>query len=261
MNKTAAGASITWVGHATALIELDGVRLITDPVVRDRVGPLVRIAPSVDVDGLRQVDCILLSHLHYDHTDLPSLRALGASVPILAPAGAASWLTRRGLRVAHELRAGERATIGALSVTATPANHARRRRPLGPAADPVGYLVRGSRAVYFAGDTDIFPEMASLAGSVDVALLPVWGWGSRLGSGHLDPERAADVAALISPGIAIPIHWGTLALGWPARRPLDPALPARTMATLTKNRAPGVDVRVLMPSERTELAGGRTVVS
>jgi L-ascorbate metabolism protein UlaG (beta-lactamase superfamily) len=256
MTRPVARASITWVGHATILIELDGVRLLTDPVLRTRIGPLVRIVPSADMESLAPVDCVLLSHLHADHTDVRSLREIGSAVPVLAPHPSAGWLARGGLRAVRELRPGEEVTIGAVRVIATAAVHDRRRRPLGPVADPIGYLVRGSSSVYFAGDTDLFPEMAELSGLVDVALLPVWGWGKSLGPGHLDPERAANAAALIAPKVAVPIHWGTFALGWPARPPDDPERPAREFAALVKTRAPAVDVRVLAPGETARLCLG-----
>jgi L-ascorbate metabolism protein UlaG (beta-lactamase superfamily) len=246
-------AAITWLGHATVLIEIDGSRLLTDPVAGDRVGPLVRIAQSIRIDALSDLDCVLLSHLHADHADLPSLRKLATDVPLLAPYPAGGWLARRGLGRVRELHAGAAVDVGGIRVRATPAAHARRRRPFGPAADPIGYLVQGSRSIYFAGDTDLFAAMAELRGSVDVALLPVWGWGSRLGPGHLDPERAAAAAALIAPAVAIPIHWGTLAMGRPARRPVDPSRPARAFATLASRVAPDVEVRVLAPGERTEV--------
>ena len=91
-DPASSGVAITWLGHATVLVEIDGVRVITDPVLRHRIGPLVRIAPDAPVPGT--VDCVLLSHLHADHTDLPTLRALERSGPILAPHPAREWLTR-----------------------------------------------------------------------------------------------------------------------------------------------------------------------
>jgi L-ascorbate metabolism protein UlaG (beta-lactamase superfamily) len=246
-------AAITWLGHATALIEIDGVRLLTDPVLRDRVGPLVRVAQEVQTEALGQLDCVLLSHLHSDHAHLSSLRKLARSTPILAPRGAARWLYRHGLRAVSELAAGEQTSVEGLQVRATPAVHEARRRPFGPQAEPIGYVVRGSRSVYFAGDTDLFEAMSDLEGAVDLALLPVWGWGPRLGPGHLDPERAARAAAIIAPAIAIPIHWGTLAPGWRRHRSVDLQRPAREFAAHANRYAPRVQVRLLAPGERTEL--------
>jgi L-ascorbate metabolism protein UlaG (beta-lactamase superfamily) len=245
--------AITWLGHATALIELDGTTLITDPVLRDRIGPLVRIAPAGGVAAPASLDGVLLSHLHADHADLPSLRELAASVSIIAPEEAVEWLSRRGLAHVRGLRQGAAVELGGVRVQAVPAAHDRRRWPLGPAADPLGYLIRGSRSVYFPGDTDLLESMRELRGAVDVALLPVWGWGPRLGPGHLDPERAARAAELIAPGLAIPIHWGTFAPRWPGGRLPDPGAPAREFARLVGRYAPGVEVRVLQPGERVEV--------
>jgi L-ascorbate metabolism protein UlaG (beta-lactamase superfamily) len=242
--------AITWLGHATVLVEMNGMRMITDPVLRDRVGPLVRLGAGARPDDVGPIDCVLLSHLHADHTDLPTLRALPISGPVFAPHPARPWLTGRGLCNVRELQAGQEARVQTLQVQATPATHDPRRRPLGPTANPVGYVIRGSRSVYFAGDTDLFLDMAELRGTVDVALLPVWGWGSRLGAGHLDPDRAAAATALIAPSISIPIHWGTFALRWPARRATDPRRPAREFDALVKQYAPDVEVRVLAPGER-----------
>jgi L-ascorbate metabolism protein UlaG (beta-lactamase superfamily) len=244
--------AITWLGHATTLIELDSVRLVTDPVLGGRIGPLVRIAAAPPPDALERIDGVLLSHLHADHADLPSLRELG-HVPVLAPRPAGGWLHDSGIPEVRELTPGESTHIGELKVEATPATHDSRRRPLGAQADPIGFLVCGSISVYFAGDTDLFSDMADLRGRVDVALLPVWGWGKRLGPGHLDPERAARAAAMIEPRLAIPIHWGTFALGWPARRSADPWRPAREFAALARRHAPGVEVHLLAPGETVRL--------
>jgi L-ascorbate metabolism protein UlaG (beta-lactamase superfamily) len=245
--------SITWLGHATLVIVLDGTTLITDPVLRDRIGPLVRIAPAGGVAVPAGVDGVLLSHLHADHADLPSLRELPASAPVVAPEAAVGWLARRGIGDVRGLRPGAALELGGVRVQAVAAVHDRRRRPLGPAADPLGYLIRGSRSVYFPGDTDLFDAMGELRGAVDVALLPVWGWGRRLGPGHLDPERAARAAELIAPRLAIPIHWGTLAPRWPGGRLSDPEAPAREFERLVRARTDAIDVRVLSPGDRTEL--------
>jgi L-ascorbate metabolism protein UlaG (beta-lactamase superfamily) len=247
-------ATVTWLGHATVLLEVDGVRVLTDPVLRGRVGPLVRIAGPVDPSAVGRVDCVLLSHLHADHTDRYTLRRLARGGPVIAPRGAARWLQRAGVREVQEVRPGDEVEVGALRVIATPATHDGRRRPLGGAeAEPVGYIVRGSASAYFAGDTDLFAAMADLRGSIDLALLPVWGWGPDVGEGHLDPERAARAAGIIGPAVAIPIHWGTFALPRPLRRRADPRWPAEQFAALARRYAPSVDVRLLAPGERTVL--------
>jgi L-ascorbate metabolism protein UlaG (beta-lactamase superfamily) len=252
-----AGAAITWLGHATVTLELDGLGLITDPVLRDRVGPLVRIADSVAQGSSDGIDGVLLSHLHADHADPASLRALAGAATVLAPLGAGGWLRGRGVGDVRELAPGERTTLDRLSISATPAVHPATRRPLGgPRASPIGYLIEGSVSAYFAGDTDLFEQMAELRG-IDVALLPIWGWGSSVGEGHLDPERAARAAAIIAPRIAIPIHWGTFALPRPARRTTDPRRPAEEFAALTERYAPDVEVVVLEPGERLVVATRR----
>jgi L-ascorbate metabolism protein UlaG (beta-lactamase superfamily) len=249
----AADVALRWLGHASVLIALNGVQLVTDPVLRGRVGPLVRVAPPVRVDGLGRIDAIFLSHLHADHTDLPSLRRIGSRTDVLAPYPAGSWLRSKGLVAVREMRSGDETSIGPVQVTATAASHDRRRRPFGPSADPIGYLIRGSRSVYFAGDTDLDPAMADLRGSVDIALVPIWGWGRSLGAGHLDPDRAAQAVALIAPEVAIPIHWGTFALRGRTLRPADMERPAVEFVALARRRAPRVEVKVLAPGEATRL--------
>jgi L-ascorbate metabolism protein UlaG (beta-lactamase superfamily) len=244
---------LTWLGHATVLIEAGGLRLLTDPVLGRRVGLLRRVVPPPGPDTVERIDAVLLSHLHSDHVDLASLRRLGEAVPLVAPPGAGEWLRRRGFRQLRELGPGAATGVGDVRVEATPAFHDGRRWPLGQLAEAVGFLIEGERSVYFAGDTDLFPGMASLAGRVDVALVPVWGWGPRLGPGHLDPARAADAVAMIRPRVAIPIHWGTLARPWarPARD--ERARPARAFAAAAERVAPDVEVRVLEPGERAQL--------
>jgi L-ascorbate metabolism protein UlaG (beta-lactamase superfamily) len=247
-----AAGGLRWLGHATVLVELDTVRLLTDPVLRNRVGPLVRVARSVP-SVPENLDGVLLSHLHADHTDPSSLRRLAPGTPVLAPHPAASWLGSKGLAHVRELRPGDQISVRSLTVTATTATHDPRRRPRGPAAEPIGYLIRGSRSVYFAGDTDLDPSMGDLRGTVDVALLPIWGWGRSVGAGHLDPRSAAEAVALIQPAMAIPIHWGTFALPLVSTWRVDHEAPAARFAALAKRCAPAVEVRVLAPGERIAL--------
>ena len=229
------------------LIEHGGVRLLTDPVLRRRVVHLRRHPPLPD--NSLNPQAVLLSHLHFDHLDLPSLRALGAGVRTLAPRGAGDFLRGAGLEAVEELAPGERTQVGDVGVTATPAEHDGGRRPLGPRVQPLGFVTEAERSVYFAGDTDLFAGMEALP-RVDVALLPVAGWGRKLGPGHLDPERAAQAAALLRPRIAVPIHWGTLHAG---RRGPWFTDPPRAFAAQLAERAPEVEVRVLEPGQSLEL--------
>jgi L-ascorbate metabolism protein UlaG (beta-lactamase superfamily) len=201
-------------------LDLDGVRLLTDPVL-GRVGPagvLRRHAPPVPAAAL-DVDAVLLSHLHGDHCDLPSLAALGPRVRLVVPSGAAPLLEPIAPGRVTELAVGQSVRIGEVHVTATPALHEASRREGTALVQPVGFRVRGTREVYVAGDTDLFPGMVDLAGA-DVALLPVAGWGPVLGPGHMDALGAANALRLLRPRMAVPVHWGTLRIAgvWRLRR-------------------------------------------
>jgi L-ascorbate metabolism protein UlaG (beta-lactamase superfamily) len=251
---------IVFLGHATVLIELNGVRLLTDPVLRDHVVHLRRQVAPVEKSVLSAAgpDAVLISHLHYDHLDLASLRLLGLDTPLLVPVGAGAWLEGRGFTRVTELSVeGGTANVGALVLSAVEARHDHRRRP-GPAglrAEAQGYVVNGpERTVYFAGDTGLFEGMSDLVSSLDVALLPVAGWGPTLGPGHMGPLDAARAAGLIAPRLAIPIHWGTLLPIGTARRHRDRlGDPPRQFAEHVASLAPGVEVRILEPGQETRL--------
>jgi L-ascorbate metabolism protein UlaG (beta-lactamase superfamily) len=238
-HRIADPARLLYVGHATVLLELGGARLLTDPVLRSRVLHLRRRVPLVP-ESLAGLTATLVSHAHYDHLDLWSLRSLGRDVPVVVPRGAGRLL--RGFADVRELSVGEEIAFGAVSVRATPAVH-ESGRLLHRASPALGYVISGPRRVYFPGDTDLFDGMAALADSLDVALLPVAGWGSKVGAGHLDPLRAAQAARLLQPRIAVPIHWGTLS---PFRRATS-ADPPREFERHVAELAPQVEVRVLEP--------------
>jgi L-ascorbate metabolism protein UlaG (beta-lactamase superfamily) len=249
-----AGPAVTWLGHATVLIELDGVRLITDPLLGRRVAFLTRTGGAVEEAAIADIDAVLLSHLHADHAHVASLRALGTGLPVFAPAGTRRWLAGKGFTDVRELAAGQELEFGGVHVRATPANHSRGRwRGRGGPA-PIGFLLSGSQTVYFAGDTDLFAGMEQMAGTVDVALLPISGWGRTLGSGHLDPARAAQATATIAPRVVVPIHWGTLRAPWPLGSPAPPGAPAQLFAQLAGRLAQASEVRVLGPGERLDLS-------
>ena len=245
---------IEYVGHATVFVDLDGVRLLTDPLLRNRVAHLRRSTP-VAARTRRGVDAVSISHAHYDHLDLPSLEKLGKKIPVVVPRGLGGLLRKRRFESVIEVEVGETLAIGELQIRAVRAEHDGSRSPIGVSADPVGYVVSGSKSIYFAGDTDLFDEMREL-GPVDVGLIPIWGWGPSLGGGHLDPTRAAEAVARIEPSLVIPIHWGTyfpIHLGLTGRPGFVDLPPLEFLEAVKRRRRPAVDVRVLRPGESLEL--------
>ncbi|MFC4855344.1 MBL fold metallo-hydrolase [Actinophytocola glycyrrhizae] len=207
---------LRFIGHSTVRVELAGHAVLTDPVLTDRVSALRRVTAPCTAADRADVDLVLLSHLHGDHVHLPSLRLLSEHVRVVVPQGAGDWLRDKGVRHVDELAPGRELEHGDLRIIGVRAEHSGHRwgprSTRGPQAEAMGHLIEGAgRRLYAAGDTDLFPEMAALT-DVDVAFLPVWGWGPTLGPGHMNPARAAAAADLIRPRVAVPVHWGTLAV-------------------------------------------------
>ena len=245
-------AHISYVGHATVLVDMDGVRVLTDPLLRSRVVHLRRVG-KVDAAAFRDVDAVLVSHLHYDHLDIPSLVRLGRDVRLVVPRGAGRLLEKKGFSSVTELGVGDELQLGALVVRGTPAVHASGRFPFGTRAQAMGHVIEGTRSVYFAGDTDVFAGLEALA-PVDVALVPIWGWGPTIGPGHMNPGEAAEAVRMLRASVAIPIHWGTyfpLHTGLLVRPPAFVSRPAAVFAAEVRARAPEAEVRVLRPGEET----------
>lgn len=239
---------ITYIGHATCLIEMNGVRVLTDPILRDRIGYIARPRRQLHPSWSRDIDAVLLSHMHLDHLDLPSLRRLGREMRLIVPDGSGRLLRRDGFVNVEEVRPGDVTHVGPVSIAATLATHDGGRHPFGPVGETVGYVVHGEAAVYFAGDTDLFPEMSDIHDSLDVALLPVWGWGPTLGEGHMTPRRAAESLTMLRPRAAIPIHWGSFApLGMRWFRPRFLSSPPFDFAVHASDLAPEVRVHVVRP--------------
>jgi L-ascorbate metabolism protein UlaG (beta-lactamase superfamily) len=240
---------VRYIGHATVLIELDGVRLLTDPLLRSRVAHLRRAAP-LDAPA-PEADAVLISHGHHDHLDLPSLRLIGRGTPVVAPRSLARRLDGWDVTGVVE---GDELAVGAVTVRATHAEHEGGRPPFG-GEQAIGYAILGTKRAFFAGDTDLFDGMDGLVPDLDLALVPIWGWGATLGRGkHLDPIRAAEAVRRLAPRTAVPIHWGTY-------RPLHHRAsarfltePAEAFARAAATAAPGVHVRVLQPGEELLVA-------
>jgi L-ascorbate metabolism protein UlaG (beta-lactamase superfamily) len=234
-------ARITWLGHATVLVELPGMRVLTDPVLRGRFARLRPRVPRLPVP--RRLDAVLISQLHRDHADGPSLRKLREEGPALVPAGTGQDVRRLGARDVVEMEVGERVPVAGGEVLAVPAAHEERRTPSSPHTPALGFVIEGGLRVYFAGDTDLFEDMAAL-GPLDVALLPIWGFGSTPAPGHLDPERAARAVDLLRPRVVVPMHWGT-----------EREDPRPEFAAFVAEFAPWVWVTIPAPGGAVELPG------
>jgi L-ascorbate metabolism protein UlaG (beta-lactamase superfamily) len=247
------GLHLHFLGHSTARVELAGHVVLTDPLLTERVGPLRRVVPAPAPETFTGVDLVLVSHLHGDHLHLSSLRLLGRDVRVVVPRGAGAWLRARGFAHVSEVLPGETIRHGALRVTAVPARHSGHRwgprLTHGPDTSAVGHLITGDgRTVYAAGDTGLTDTMSLLGRrGIDVALLPVWGWGLTLGHDHLDPADAAEATARLRPRVAVPVHWGTLALPGVERLPRMRRLlvePPRDFAAAVAAR--GLDTAVVV---------------
>ena len=245
---------LTWLGHATVVLDLGGVRLLTDPLLRARAGPLRRRGPVPTPEQVADLDAVLISHLHHDHAELTSLRMLPPT-PLLTGPRNADFLVRRHLQGVdlddewYDLGSG-------VQVRLVRADHRARKMPHRP-NDAYGHLVRTpTHRVWLAGDTSIYPEMAELpelaGGPLDLAVVPVGGWGPRLSGGHMDPEQAARACALVGARAALPYHWGTFHVptqadtprGWMGR-------PGPDFARALAEHAPGCEARVLRPGGST----------
>jgi L-ascorbate metabolism protein UlaG (beta-lactamase superfamily) len=215
--------ALTWLGHSTVVIDVDGTRVLTDPLLSRHAGPLRRRHPRPAVEAFADPDAVLISHLHHDHCELTSLRML-PEVPVLTSDGNARWLRRR--RIAGGTGMGEGwVPIGDGGVEArlTRADHRHRPMPHRP-NDAHGHLVRAPSATLWAvGDTSLFDDMRTLAEPLgrplDVALVPISGWGSRLSEGHLDGPQAAEACARTGARWALPVHWGTFHVPFLGDRP------------------------------------------
>lgn len=245
---------VRFVGHATVLLAVGGLRVLTDPFLRDRLGPLERHGPMPEPEALGDIDIVVISHGHQDHFDLASLGALRGRPTIVVPRGLGERARRAVRGDVIEVSVGEQLDLGGPRITAVPARH--WVAPGAPRAQPQGYVLDLGARIYFAGDTGRLPAMGRFAGAVDLALLPVWTWGPHLGPGHLGPRAAAEVLAEIGAAAAVPIHWGTL---YPRRlhrvwsRPL--AEPGERFRAHAEHVAPGADVRLLRPGETASLGG------
>jgi N-acyl-phosphatidylethanolamine-hydrolysing phospholipase D len=224
--------ALTWIGHTTFLVRLDGAAFLTDPVYSERASPLSfagprrLVPPGVPLDAIPRLDFALLSHDHYDHADLPTVRRLAErGVPFVVPRGVGGLVRKAGGRVAAELEWWQAARIAGVTVTCVPARHfsgrvlTDRNRRLW-----AGFVVAAdSRRFYHAGDTALFDGFADIgrrAGPIDLACLPIGAYEPRavMGPIHLNPEEAVRAAMDLGARGVVAMHFGTFDL---SDEPLD----------------------------------------
>ena len=221
------GLRATWLGHSTVLLELDGHRVLTDPVFGPRASPVGFLGPRrfhpvpATLAELPPIDLIVLSHDHYDHLCRPTMTALARTgVPGVTPLGVGAHLERFGWapdRVT-ELDWHEAVDVGGLRVTATPAQHFSGRRP--GARDSTlwaSWVIESARRkVFFSGDTGLTPQLAAIGqahGPFDLVMLEIGAYHPAWGAIHLGPANALDAFAMLGGGTLLPVHWGTFSLG------------------------------------------------
>jgi L-ascorbate metabolism protein UlaG (beta-lactamase superfamily) len=246
--------SVTWWGHSTMWLADSGRTLLTDPLLTDRLAHLRRVAgPAPRLPG--SPDAILLSHLHADHFHVASLRAVPGRPLLIMPRGAAAFAAKAlGPDAASrivELAPGETTDVGGVAVRAVPAAHDGARGPWSrERAHAIGFVVEGAARTWYAGDTGLFDGMSTL-GHLDLALIPVGGWGPTLsGHEHLNPGTAAEALRRCGADRAVPVHYGTF---WPiglgrVRRHMFTE-PGAQFAAAAARVAPNAEVTVLTHGE------------
>jgi len=268
-------ARITWVGHATFLIQLPTANVLTDPVWSRRaspvswLGPSRLVPPALSFDALPDIDLVLISHDHYDHLDRPTVRRLherfGERLTWITPRGYADWLGRLQVTRVAELEWWQSVEFAnGLVCTALPARHWSRRLPWdGMRRHWASFALArlGDPRIYFCGDSGyapLFAEVGRREGPFDAALLPIGAYDPRwfMQTAHMDPEEAVQVwVDLGAHGALIPMHWGTFRLT--DEPPLEP--PVRLRAAWTRRDLPAGALRIARHGETVSVrrAGGR----
>ncbi len=255
-------ATVTWIGHSTLLVQLDGVNFLTDPTWADRTGPfggLVGVGrytpPGLPFDALPRIDFVLISHDHYDHLDEPTVRRLARTFNprFVVPLGIKAWLADRGITNAVELNWGESVIVAGLKIVCTPAQHGSGRT----IADQghrlwASWAVLGSKRFYFAGDTGYyrhFKDTGDALGPFDLAALPIGSYTPRALAHpvHISPEEAIQAWLDLRADKFVAIHWGTFAL---AREPYDEP-PKRIAEEIGRRSLDARAVWILKPGETT----------
>jgi L-ascorbate metabolism protein UlaG (beta-lactamase superfamily) len=262
------GLRVTWLGHSTSVIEIDGHRFLTDPVWSEHVGPIGFMgpkrwfAPLLAIDDLPPLDAVILSHDHYDHLDYKTIVALNArNVTFVAPLGVGAHLARWGVPADRivELDWWESHTFGDLRLEATPARHASGRALVDSGAKLwAGYAFLGAEhRVFYSGDTGLFPGLRTIGerlGPFDLTMIEIGQYDQAWPDWHLGPEQAIEAHKRVRGVVMLPIHWALFALAsHPWTEPIERALVAARDANVTLiTPKPGQSVEPIIerPRER-----------
>jgi L-ascorbate metabolism protein UlaG (beta-lactamase superfamily) len=239
------GMRVTWLGHSTVLVEMDGHRVLTDPIWSERASPISGIGPRrwftppIAIQDLPPIDAVVISHDHYDHLDYATISAMKSwDTRFVVPLGVGAHLEYWGIPAAHitELDWWERTEVGSLAIVCTPARHASGRVLLDDDAKLwAGYaLISARHRLYYSGDTGLFPamrEIGSRLGPFDLTMIEVGQYGSAWPDWHIGPEQAVIAHQLVRGRLMLPVHWGTFALAYHAwTEPIERALLAGAAA-------------------------------
>ena len=260
------GLRVTWMGHSTLVVEIDGVRVLTDPVWGPRASPIAFAGPRrfhpppVPLDALPPLDAVLISHDHYDHLDRPTIRRLAATpVPFIVSLGVGAHLERWGVDPARitELDWWEQTEVRGVVVTATPAQHFSGRgiRDRNTTAWSSFHLRGPDHSFFYGADSGLtreYEEIGRRHGPFDLVALEVGAYHPSWGDIHMGPENALSAHAFLGSGPLLPIHWGTFNL---AMHPWDE--PAETLLRLGPSR--GVPLVMPMLGEPVEPGRHETV--
>jgi len=225
---SSSGLRITWLGHSTTLLEIDGARVLTDPVFGLRASPVSFAGPRrfhpvpASIEQLPELDAVLLSHDHYDHLCRPSMEALARRrVPIVTSLGVGVHLEKFGVdpAVIVELDWGQEHVLpgGRLSFRATPAQHFSGRSPTSRNNTlwSSWVLTSARRRIFFSGDTGLTDEFVAIGksyGPFEVVMLEIGAWNQAWGDIHLGPDNALRAFQMLGGGTLLPVHWGTFDL-------------------------------------------------